>query len=1375
MSGDSNSSVSNSSQNKRELLEKLLREKAAQKQSASSESKPLAVNLAQKPIQQVDRSQDNYPLSFAQRRMWLLDQLEPGNPAYNLSFSIRLRGNLNVDALVTSVAELIRRHEMLRTTFIMVEDEPAQVIHAPFRLSIPVVSAPSEENELQKLIHEESSRPFDLLQGPLLRAKLLNLDAAEHIFIFTCHHIISDGWSVVVFVRELQTLYQAFINDRTSPLPDLPIQYVDFAHWQEEWLRGDVLESQLGYWKKQLAAPLPVLDLPTDYARPKVQTFNGASEIVILSESVSSALKELSRKEGCTIFMNLLAVFSVLLYRQTGQADIVIGSPIAGRSRSELEGLIGFFLNTLVMRINLDSGPTFHEMVQRVRNVSLHAYANQDVPFEKLLEELHPERHLSRTPVFQVFFNMLNFNDGAVDFADLKGEFVQSATEARFDLTLYAREENKCINLTLVYNSDLFSQERMTEMGRQLELLVAQIVQTPERSIDEYSLLTPQARMVLPDPTLVLDEPKQTLLPEMISNWAKQTPDAMAVEKDRQGWTYKELDEHAAMLAHELICSGVKPGDTVAVSGSRSFNLIVSMLAVLKSGGVLLTIDNGLPIQRKRLMLEHASAKALIYVGDAQLLDLGWADTLGSQKIHVLSETSRNWSEGADASLMLLPPLSGDDAAYIFFTSGTTGVPKGVLGVHKGLGHFLNWQRDNFSIQPGDRVAQLTGLSFDVVLRDVFVALVSGATLCLPDDNIQLDADATLKWLQETNITVVHTVPTLAQTWLTSISTNLSLPNLRWIFFAGEPLKDSLIEKWRAHVPQGRIVNLYGPTETTMAKCFFQVPDQPVPGIQPVGRPLPQTQALVIGKHGQMCGLGEPGEIVIRTPFRTRGYVNLPEENDKKFILNPFREDEQDKIYFTGDQGRFRPDGVLEILGRNDDQIKIRGLRVELGEIESALSHHPAVKQAVVVAWQGQDNDKRLIGYIIPSAVQFPKTHELKGYLQQYLPSYMIPTHFVLIDDVPLTPNGKLNRRALPEPDIRSLRETVFIAPQTQLQELLAEIWSDVLQVEKVSVQENFFELGGHSLLATQIMSRVRRIIQVELPLRVLFEYPTIASMATAIKSLEKTTTLDIPPLRPLIHEKPPRLSFSQERMWFIHQLAPESAAYNMPSGLHIQGALNTLMVEQAFNEIIERHAVLRTTFDVVEGFPVQIISPEKIIQIPLYDLRSLSEDNQENQVRQISRTTSKTSFDLVNGPLLRAVIIRLGEDDYLLFVCLHHIVSDQWSGGVFIREFAAIYNALCTNNPILLDSLPVQYADYGVWQRNWLKGDILQSKLAFWKKQLEGISVLDLPTDYPRPAMTTFNGALERQPLSASMIDAISKPVSSGTDHAFYVLSRYL
>ncbi len=745
--------------------------------------------------------------------------------------------------------------------------------------------------------------------------------------------------------------------------------------------------------------------------------------------------------------MLLLAAFNLLLYRYTGQSDIIIGSPIAGRNRAELENLIGFFLNTLVLRTSLDGAPSFRELLKRVREVALDAYANQDIPFEKLLEELHPERDLSRTPIFQVFFNMLNLVDNSIDLPGLAGEIVSKPeAESKFDLTLYVREENRQIQFFLVYNADLFSHERMEEMVRQLEWLLIQIVEAPDQSVDSYSLRTPQSNQFLPDPTVPLIEPDQVLIHQMIKEWVKQNPNQSAIMQGERHWSYAELDKYASQLARQLIQKGLRPGEVVAVCGPRSFHLIASMLATFMSGGVLLSIDRNLPDSRKQLMLHEAKAKALIYIADRQKEDLVWVDSIPSDKILFLDGLSENLltaEDRKDLSSISLPSISGNEPAYIFFTSGTSGIPKGVLGNHKGLSHFLSWQRDTFEIKPQDRAAQLTALSFDVVLRDIFLALVSGATLCFPEDDIVLDVEETLTWLQQARISIVHTVPTLAQTWLGDVPTGISLPHMRWIFFAGEPLMDTLVQRWRASFPQGHIVNFYGPTETTMAKCFYLVPENPPPGIQPVGFTLPQTQALVINKNGQLCGVGESGEIVLRTPFRTLGYINANEENLKKFNRNPYRNDEEDQIYYTGDQGQYQPDGQLDIIGRIDGQVKIRGIRIELGEVELALSQHPEVKQAAVSVFEAEPGDKRLVAYVVSKESHPVQSSELRGFLKQQLPEYMIPAAFIFLDEIPLTSNGKLNRKALPIPKVDANPDLSYTPPSTETEKKLAAMWAE--------------------------------------------------------------------------------------------------------------------------------------------------------------------------------------------------------------------------------------------------------------------------------------------------------------------------------------------
>jgi amino acid adenylation domain-containing protein len=1068
--------------------------------------------LSVRPMSPVSREK-HLLLSYAQQRLWFLDQYEPNSSVYNIPSALRLRGPLDVAALEQSLNQIISRHESLRTTFSMVDGEPVQVIAASVNLSLPVVDLrgyPETEREekARRFAHENGRRPFDLSTGPLFRATLIRLAHDDHILVLTMHHIVSDGWSMGVVYRELSVLYRAFMNGKLSPLADLPIQYADFAIWQREWLQGEVLESQLSYWKKQLEGIPGVLNLPTDYPRPAVQSYRGARRSIEISRELTDGLKALSRKEGVTVFMTLLAAFQTLLYRYTGQEDIVVGSPIANRNRAEIEGLIGFFVNTLVLRSNLSGNPRFTELLARVREMALGAYAHQDLPFEKLVEELKPERSLSHPPFFGILFNMVNQADFKLHLPELITErFSFSEPESKFDLTLYVAEQKNKIDFNLVYRVDLFSQARMRCFLEQYRHVLEQIVAAPQDPIQAYSLVTPESRELLPDPSAVLAEPPQQLVTGMFSSWAAQTPNQAAISQGEHNWTYSELAVRAETLARVLRAGGLERGDVVAICGRRSFGLIAGMIGVLLSGGVLLPIDHTLPNQRKQLMLNEAGAKRLLYVGDKHSDD-AWLEENFTPSIVVVNPGKGSVVDadtGLNLELVSLPELSPNDPAYIFFTSGTTGIPKGVLGCHKGLSHFLNWQRETFGIGSRDRSAQLTALSFDAVLRDIFLPLTSGATLCLPEFSDAFAPDETIGWLEREQISILHTVPSVAQWWLTDLAEKISLPSLRWVFFVGEPLTDALVLRWRsAFENAAQIVNLYGPTETTLVKCFYRVPADMRPGVQPVGAPITETQALVLGHDKQLCGVNEPGEIVLRTPFRSLGYINAPEENGKRFVKNPFRDDAHDLIYFTGDAGRYAPDGTLEILGRLDDQVKIRGVRIEPAEVTAILSQHPLVDSCIVVGRKDERAETCLVAYVVAEKQRQPTSTQLRFYLLEQLPAAMVPSAFVFLDSLPLTPNGKVDRKALSVLDHdRPELEESFVAPRTVLEETLVAIWAKVLKSGRIGVHENFFDLGGHSLLATQVASRIREALDVALPLRVLFEKPTVASLSDYIESVQ--------------------------------------------------------------------------------------------------------------------------------------------------------------------------------------------------------------------------------------------------------------------------------
>jgi amino acid adenylation domain-containing protein len=1066
----------------------------------------LAVDATAAPIQPVSRHQP-LPLSFSQQRLWFLDQIEPNSSAYNINGAFRLQGDLNHQILQQSLDAIVAHHEVLRTNYTADNGNPIQVIAPPSAVELQVIdlqqyTGAEQDLQVQQCLDAAAHQPFNLASDMMMRGCLLQLAPDEHILLVVMHHIATDGWSMGIFWEQLGQVYAALIAGKPNPLTPLQIQYADYAVWQRAWLSSDVLAQQLNYWKQQLATVNPILELPTDRPRPAIQTYIGAVESINLSPQLTTDLKALCQQQGTTLFMTLLAAFQILISRHSGQSDFIIAAPIAGRTRTEVEGLIGFFLNILLLNADLAGNPSFQSLLDRVRKVALGAYSHQDIPFEKLIEELNPKRDLSRNPLFQVLFNLLNLEDSNLNLAGLTAIPVNiPEVNSKFELTLYVKEQERQIHFDLTYNTDLFTQARIVEMLAQFEQLLTQIVANPARQIQSYSLVTPTAQALLPNPRIAIPQPEFAPITTTFINWATQTPNQPAIIQADRTWTYQELATAAENIAQLLRANKLSIGNTVAVSGDRSFGLIASMLGVLMSGGVLLNIDPNLPEARQQLMLTTAEAKYLLAVGtvgsianlsaEIQILNMN-PDTGKSSTLETIFNPT--------ATPIVLPL---DAAAYIFFTSGTTGVPKGVLGTHQGLAHFLTWQRETFAIVPGDRAAQLTGLSFDVVLRDIFLPLTSGATLCLPSIAEDLTPGRILPWMERQQITILHTVPTLVQSWLMNVPAGVSLRTLRRIFFAGEPLRDTLITQWRETFPTaGEIVNLYGPTETTLAKCYYQVPKNIRPGIQPVGITLPQTQALVFTPDRQLCGIGETGEIAIRTPFRTQGYLNGSAEHQSQLIDNPFRSNpEDDLIYLTGDRGRYLPDGTLEILGRIDQQIKMRGVRVEPGEIAALLDKHPEIQATVVIAREDIPGDKRLVAYFVPIQHKIPTTSELRQFLNQQLPNYMVPSAFVLLAAFPLTANGKIDSRALPAPDLSGQAATpTFLAARDDVEVQLTKIWERVLGISTISITDNFFELGGHSLLAIHLFSEIEQVWGKNLPLATLFQAQTIEKLANLLR-----------------------------------------------------------------------------------------------------------------------------------------------------------------------------------------------------------------------------------------------------------------------------------
>jgi amino acid adenylation domain-containing protein len=1052
------------------------------------------------------------PLSFAQELMSFLTALSPDRSLYNISRAVRLTGALNVRALHRALGAIVSRHEVLRTVVASSDGRVHQRVGPSAPPELPVTdlrSWPADEREAvaRRLADEEAQCPFDLERGPVFRGRLLRLDRGEHVLVLTMHHVASDGWSVGVLLRELAALYGAFSRGEPSPLPPLPIQYADYAAWQRTGTYDALLRRQLAYWRDRLDGAPPVLELPADRARPAVASHRGASEVVVIPAEATRALDALGRHEGVTRFTTLLAAFQLLLARLTARDDIVVGCPVAGRTRTELEGLIGCFVNMLPLRTDLSGDPTFRELLSRVQEVTLGAFANQELPFERMVQELHPERNPSRTPLVQVLFDMLNFDVPALALPGATAVLMDPwDMRAKFDLTVYVTEVGGAIEMRAVYAADLFEPRTIAHLLEQYLTLLAQIAAAPDAPIGSYSLVTPRSRPILPDPRAPLPEPELPVVTEMFAAQVRRAPERVAIEQGGRRCTYGELAARVDALVGALLARGVQRGDVLALTGPPSASRVAAMLAVLRCGGVMVPIDPQLPDRRKELMLREAGASCLLHVGGVDAGE-GWR-----QEVVPAIEVDESTGLPTGAPLAMATPveetlaaLTPDTPAYVFFTSGSTGVPKGVIGTHKGASHFLAWQHATFGIEPSDRFAHLTSVSFDVVLRDVFQPLVSGATLCIPPR--PLGTDEVVSWLAAERITVVHIVPSLARAWLDEAPPGASLPALRWVFHGGEPVLDTLVHRWRrAMPPSAGIVNLYGATETTMAKCFSVVAPEPTPGAQPVGAPLPQTQALVLAGTDRLCGVNEPGEIVMRTPFRTRGYINAPEEQRRRFVVNPFGDRPDDVLYRTGDGGRYRPDGSLMVLGRLDHQVKVRGVRVEPDEIGAALAQHPRVRACVVVGRGSGVQGTALVAYVVADRDEIG-TAALRAYLADRLPLAMIPAAFVFLDHLPLTSNGKVDRHALPDPEpSRAESRAAYVAPRTAVEQVLATIWGKVLGVDGVGIHDDFFELGGHSLLAMQVMSRVRASLGLEVPLRTFFQTRSVAELAMCIEAMHWTT-----------------------------------------------------------------------------------------------------------------------------------------------------------------------------------------------------------------------------------------------------------------------------
>ncbi|WP_315871651.1 non-ribosomal peptide synthase/polyketide synthase [Pseudomonas sp. JV449] len=1293
---------------------------------SAQQKKALAVMLKQQGINlfeiaPVFKRQEGEPLrlSYAQERQWFLWQLEPQSTAYHVPRALRLTGQLDVAALQRSFDTLVLRHESLRTHLQEDGDSALQVIADQVRVDIALVDA--EESELKALVEAEIAQPFDLQQGPLLRVKLLRLAPQEHVLVLVQHHIVSDGWSMQVMVDELVQLYAAYVQGQDLQLPALPIQYADYALWQRSWMEAGERERQLGYWKGMLGGEQPVLEMPMDRPRPALQSYRGARLDLTLEASLVADLKTLAQREGVTIFMLLLASFQAVLHRYSGQADIRIGVPVANRNRVETERLIGFFVNTQILKADIDGQMTFRELLQQTRQRAVEAQAHQDLPFEQLVEALQPERSLSYNPLFQVMFNHQTDTQrggGSVTGLQVQGLEWDSKT-SQFDLSLDTQESADGIQASLTYATDLFDAPGLERFLGHWHRLLHRVAQDCGGRIGELPLLddaqwqqqvhgwnhTPMA--------FAQDEGVHRLLEAQ----AQARPDAIALVCNGQALSYGELNCCANRLAHRLRAAGVGPDVLVAVALDRSVDMVLALLATLKAGGAYVPLDPQFPADRLAFMLEDSRARVLLTAGDLhERLPLA-----ADQQLLLMDaqEDARYSSANPDIE------LTGEHLAYVIYTSGSTGKPKGVMVRHGALSSFTHGMASTLAIGADARLLSLTTFSFDIFALELYVPLATGATVVLADKHVSLDPEAILDLVQREAISVVQATPSSWRMLLDSERRAL----LRGVkcLCGGEALPADLAQRMLAQ--EGAVWNLYGPTETTIWSAAHELVE-PVPF---VGRPIANTSLFILNAELTPSPVGTSGELLIGGVGLARGYHGRAALTAERFVPNPFARNGE-RLYRTGDLARYRADGVVEYIGRVDHQVKVRGFRIELGEIEACLREQRAIREAVVVAEHDQ-----LLAYLVtdtltPEADQGALREAFKAALREVLPDYMVPAQMLFLARLPLTPNGKLDRKALPKPDA-SLLQKHYVAPVGEKARQVAAIWAEVLGVPQVGLEDHFFELGGHSLLATRMVSRVRQALGIEVALKSLFEQPVlgafVASLGDAGAEVAQITRAD--------RTQPLALSYAQERQWFLWQLEPDSAAYHIPAALRLSGALDRVALQRAFDTLVQRHETLRTVFFSDVSQTVQRVLEQAAPVIEHQVVGAATSGELQGWVeREIARP-----FDLQAGPLLRIKLLQLSEREHVLILVQHHIVSDAWSMQVMVDELVSLYAGYSQGLEPVLPLLPIQYADYAQWQRGWMEAGEKARQLAYWRARLGDVQpVLELPLDRPRPAIQRYEGA---------------------------------
>lgn len=1300
--------------------------------------------------------------SYGQQALWLIARLAPESAAYNVASAVRIQSEVEPGAMRRAFQKLVERHPGLRTTFSDIEGTPVAVVCEEVEVSFDFEEVLSwNEEVLNQRLTKLALLPFNLETGPLFRVNLFKLSEEEYVLMLVAHHIVVDFWSLAILVHELGELYEAERHGRAVSLAPISKTYADYVGWQTEMLEGPEGVRLWDYWKKQLGRALPVLNLQHDHLRPAVQTYRGSSYNFELDVVLTQKLKTLGKNHDATLYMTLLAAFQVLLYRYTGQEDILVGSPAAARSRAAFSNVVGYFVNPLVLRADLSGNPSFTQFLSSVRRTVLDAFAHQDYPFALLVKQLQPERDVSRSPLFQVTFVLqqaqLLKEQGLAAFAlgqagaplrlgELALETVALEQRvAQFDLSLVIAEVGGGLRACLEYNTDIFDETTIEQIARQFQILMEGIVADPGQQVSSLPLLSDQDRRQLlvewNDTARAYGQ--KSCIHELFEEQVARTPEQVAVVVQEEKVSYRELNERANQLAHHLRSLGVGPETRVGILLERSVGMVVALLGVLKAGGAYVPLDPEYPAERLRFMLEDAQVAVLI---TQQRL----AATLppSSAPLLVMDEATERLGQYETSNPELLG--GAENLAYVIYTSGSTGMPKGVAITHRSAATMLHWARETFSAEQLRGVLASTSICFDLSVFEIFVPLCVGGKVILARNALELPQLAA-----KDEVSLINTVPSA----IAELIRSGAVPEtVQTVNLAGEALKAELVKQIYEQSRATQVWNLYGPTEDTTYSTYALI-GKDNNGRVPIGRPVACSQVYLLDQQLEPVPVGITAELYLGGEGLARGYLRRPALTAERFIPDPFGREAGARLYRTGDLARYLPDGNIEYLGRVDHQVKIRGYRIELGEVEARLAQHGSVRESVVLVREDEQRGTRLVAYVVAAAGKSVSVPQLREHLRRELPEYMIPGQFVMLDQMPLTSNGKLDRSALYELDLLSTPfELSYTAPADQLQEMLVEIWAAVLGIERVGINDNFFDLGGHSLLAAQAMSRVQKSFKTELPLRLLFEFPTVAAFAEQMIAIRKDELASPPPFELVSRAEDLPLSFAQQRLWFLDRLEPECHAYNMPGAVRISGLLDQAALEKSLEEIVRRHETLRTTFPLRGGEPVQVVAAPPPLNLPVTDLRELPLGEREAQLDEILTREAHEPFDLAHGPLLRVKLVCQADDEHVLLVTMHHIVSDGWSLDLFLKELVILYQAYTEGMESPLPQLSIQYADFASWQRKWLKDEKLSSLLAYWVKQLKGAPPVELPTDHLRPAVRSYNGAKQSVMLPQSLTDNLKR-----------------